>query len=182
MLLTLAIVWVLADAPALHDAVVAEPASHIAYVLHHKVHEVIGTANQELKVAVAFNKAQARLAVSTPVKRFDSANSRRDQTMLATVEAEKFPLVQLSGTIEDAVPKHFPTTVKRTLVGELSFHGVSRKMSVPVELVWNSATELEAKAKFGVSLEAHKIERPSLMTVKVDDALGLDVDLFLHLP
>ena len=46
-----------------------------------------------------------------------------------------------------------------------------------MELVWESATKVHARTTFAISLDGYKVERPSLMFVKVDDELKLDAKL-----
>ena len=75
------------------------------------------------------------------------------------------------------IPTTFPATVEKTFKGELSFHGEKKPIDVPVRIVFESATQAKVTGEFQISLEAFKIERPSLMLVKVDDALKLEVRL-----
>jgi len=39
---------------------------------------------------------------------------------------------------------------------------------------------IRVRGHFDLSLEAHRVERPSLLFVKIDDACGIDVDLLLR--
>ena len=48
-----------------------------------------------------------------------------------------------------------------------------------VELVFASATEVKATAKFDISLEKYEIERPSLMLMKINDVCQVALDLVL---
>jgi polyisoprenoid-binding protein YceI len=66
------------------------------------------------------------------------------------------------------------------LEGELDFHGVKRPLSVPAKLSLAQDGTAVVKAKFPVNLEAHQIERPSLLFVKVDENVELDVQLKLR--
>ena len=43
-----------------------------------------------------------------------------------------------------------------------------------MKVTFASAKDVKAEGKFQISLEAYKIERPSLLMVKVDDALDLE--------
>ena len=74
-------------------------------------------------------------------------------------------------------PSSFPTTEKKTFKAQLSFHGVQNVFDLPVELTWESANKVRAATSFAISLDGYKIERPSLMFVKVDDELKLDAKL-----
>ena len=68
------------------------------------------------------------------------------------------------------MPTTFPSTLEKTFKGELTFHGEKKTMEFPVKLVFESATRVTATAAFQISLEGFRVERPSLLLVKVDDA------------
>jgi hypothetical protein len=79
-------------------------------------------------------------------------------------------------------PARFPTTEKKTFKAQLSFHGVKQVMEVPIELTWESPTKVKAETRFDVSLESFHVERPSLMFVKVNDALGIEATVVFKKP
>ena len=165
----------------LRAATVVEPASEITYTLTHRVHEVVGIANDEIQVQVGLDGTVVHLHVAVPVQRFASGNARRDATMGQTMDSDKFPLVEIFGQVSDAMPGHFPAKTRRMLTGELIFHGVHRSLSAPLELEWQSRRVVHVSAHFSFSLDAHRVERPSLMFVKVDDQLKISVNLDLQL-
>ena len=64
----------------------------------------------------------------------------------------------------------------------LEFFSDAEQIPLPVlkagvDVTWESATKVQAAASFAVSLDTYKVERPSLMFVKVDDELKLDAKL-----
>lgn len=154
--------------------------SSLTYVLVHKLHEVKGTAKKAEGKARLLPDGTLQAAVRARVADFDSGNGNRDAHMKETVEAGKFPTVDFKGVAPRiAVPSRFPTTVPVTLAGKLTFHGVTRDVQVPLQVTFLSAREVRAEGNFPLSLEAHGVERPSLMMVKVEDALQLALDLRL---
>lgn len=150
--------------------------SSVTYYMVHKMHKFQGTSRQlEGKAMMVPGKAQ--VMVRAPVGSFDSANGNRDAHMKEVVEAARYPQVELKAASDLALPATFPATVDKTFKAELSFHGVKKVLDVPVHLVFESANKVRATTKLTVSLDEHKIERPSLLFVKVDDAMGIDVDV-----
>ena len=117
-----------------------------------------------------------------PVESFDSGNSNRDAHMKEVTEAAKFPQVEFKGLCDSWRARSFPTTVDKTLKAELTFHGIKKSLEVPVKLTYESPSRVHAIAQLTVSLDEFKIERPSLMFAKVEDALKLDIDIVLRLP
>jgi polyisoprenoid-binding protein YceI len=153
--------------------------SQAAYHLVHKMHEVTGVSKQcQGRARLADGKAQVMVRI--PAQSFDSGNVNRDEHMKETVEAARFPNVELKALGEGITPPaSFPSTTQAKLKGQLTFHGVPQLLELPVTLVWESPTRVRAQTKFNISLDAFKVERPSLMFIKVDDALELTADLLL---
>ena len=159
----------------------ADPAaSSINYHMVHKFHRFDASSKKlEGKVKI-LPSGVAQVAMRAPVESFDSGNSNRDAHMKEVTEAARFPHVELKGLCDScAIPATFPTTVDKTLKAELSFHGIKKELEVPVKLTYESATRIHAVAHLSLSLDAFKIERPSLLFAKVDDELKLDVDVVL---
>jgi polyisoprenoid-binding protein YceI len=154
--------------------------SPVTFHMVHKLHRFDAVSKKvEGKVRI-LPTGVAQVMVRVPVESFDSANSNRDAHMKEVTEAARYPLVELKGLCDAcATPASFPTTVDRTIKGELSFHGVKKSVEVPVKLTYESPSAVRAAANLTLSLDEFKIERPSLMFVKVDDDLKLDVNLVL---
>jgi polyisoprenoid-binding protein YceI len=142
------------------------------------MHKVHGTSKRVEGKAVITPDGKAQVMVRVPVESFDTDNTNRDAHMKESVEAARYPMVELKAVADGmAPPASFPSTVKKTWKVQLVFHGVKQIFDVPVEVVWRDASTAQAKAEFHISLESYKIERPSLLFVKVDDDLGISADL-----
>ena len=121
---------------------------------------------------------KAQVMVRVPSESFDSGNVNRDAHMKEAVEAAKYPWIELKALGEGLTPPStFPTTQKKTFKAQLSFHGEQKVFDLPVDVIWDAANKVHATATFAVSLDGYKVERPSLMFVKVDDELKLDAKL-----
>jgi polyisoprenoid-binding protein YceI len=165
-----------AEAPA--DFSVDARDSTITYHLVHKLHHVDGTSHKVEGKARLQPDGKVQVMVRAPVESFDSDNVNRDAHMKETVEAAKYPWVELKALGEGVTPPaKFPTTEKKTFKAQLGFHGQQQQFDLPVELTWESPTRVKATVAFAISLDKYKVERPSLMFVKVDDELKLDAKL-----
>jgi len=150
--------------------------STASYHLVHKMHKVDATSKKvDGKAILTDGKAQVMIRI--PVDSFDSDNVNRDAHMKETVEAATYPTIELKAVGPAATPASFPSTVKSTFKVQLVFHGVKQLFDAPVEITWTSATEVSATTSFKISLDGYKVERPSLMFIKVDDELVLDAKL-----
>ena len=151
--------------------------SALTYHLVHKLHRVDGKS-KAVDGRARITASSAQVMIRIPIESFDSENTNRDAHMKETVEAEKFPLVELRTIVEGFVmPSTFPTTLDKTCKAQLVFHGVTQALDIVVKMVVESPTRIRATASFALSLDAFKIERPQLMFVKVNDELKLDAQL-----
>lgn len=154
--------------------------SSLTYKLHHKLHEVEGTAKPTEGVARLLPDGTLQVAVRANVADFDSGNANRDAHMKEVTEASKYPVVEFKGVASGVkLPTTFPAELPVTLKGQVTFHGVKQPVEVPLKVKFTSAKEAVADGTFSISLDAYKVERPSLMMVKVDDALVLQPHLVL---
>lgn len=154
--------------------------STLSYKLKHKLHEVVGKAAPTVGVARLLSDGTLQVTVRANVADFDSGNSNRDAHMKEVTEANKFPVVEFKGAANGVkLPETFPGQLRVTLEGEVTFHGVKQPVKVPMTVTFTSPKEARAEGTFDISLEAHKVERPSLMMVKVDDKLVLEPTLVL---
>jgi polyisoprenoid-binding protein YceI len=154
-------------------------ASVMKFHLHHKMHEVDGKSSQIEGKAVLAEDGKVMAMVRVPAASFDTGDGNRDSHMRETLESAKFPFVVFKGVTSLVVPAAQGKPLETKIVGELDFHGVKKPLSVPAQLVFERDGSVTVSAKFTVNLEAHKIERPSLLFVKVDEDVQLDVQLRL---
>jgi polyisoprenoid-binding protein YceI len=172
-----------AQAPAATTATatdfnVAPAESSLTYHLVHKMHKVDGVSHKVEGKARLAPDGKAQVMIRVPSESFDSGNVNRDAHMKEAVEAAKYPYIELKALAEGLTPPStFPTTQKKTFKAQLSFHGVQNTFDLPVDVTWESANKVKAQTTFAISLDGYKVERPSLMFVKVDDELKIDSKL-----
>lgn len=154
--------------------------STLTYRLVHKLHTVQGVSKKLEGRARILPGGQAQIMVRAGIDTFDSGNSNRDAHMKETVESARFPVVELKAAAAQVVPPvAFPGSVKVQLKGQVSFHGVQQMVDIPTEITWTDSGHAVATASFAISLEQFKIERPSLMFVKVNDDLKIEARITL---
>jgi polyisoprenoid-binding protein YceI len=161
---------------------VVQPGSRLTYRLVHKFHEVEGISREvEGRVRLGAGGA-VQVMVRARVASFDSGNGNRDAHMQEATEAARFPLVTLKAVGAAALPTAYPATVEVPLEGQLDFHGQVRPVSAKATVTFEAPGKATARARLTISLEAFGVERPSLLFVKVDDALAVDAELALAAP
>jgi len=152
-----------------------QPGSRLTYRLIHKFHEVEGRVRLGAGGAV-------QLMVRAKVASFDSGNGNRDAHMQEATEAARFPLVTLKAVGAAALPASYPATVEVPLEGQLEFHGQVRPVTTRAAVTFEAPGRAVARARLTISLDGFGVERPSLLFVKVDDALAIDAELSLAAP
>lgn len=118
--------------------------------------------SKEVKGKMVCN-ADCEFLFAIPLKSFDSGDSNRDLNMLSIVEAGTFPVVTAKGSFkkEQWEKKEF------SINALVSFHGV--EVNYPV-----TVSAYGKKASLRLNLEKHKIERPSLFAVKIDNEVPVE--------
>ena len=168
-----------ADEAAAPRDLAVRPGSLVSYHVVHKLHTVEGVARAVEGVVRLLPGGGVQAMVRVKVPDFDSGNGNRDAHMLEATEAARFPAVVLKAA--GALPASGPVgRVELTLRGELTFHGVTRPIEVPVVATFASPTRATANGTVTLSLDAFGVERPALLFVKVDDAMAITAHLELE--
>jgi polyisoprenoid-binding protein YceI len=154
--------------------------SRIEFRVDHKLHKVVGHAGTvEAKAAIA-EDGKVLAMVRVPVASLDSGDANRDANMREVLEAGEHPFVVFKGVGQLPSPQPRGTPFETTLNGELDLHGVKRPLDIPVvvQLADDGAVRVRGRASF--SLESFRIERPSLLMIKLDDDCRIEADLLLR--
>jgi polyisoprenoid-binding protein YceI len=158
-----------------------DPSSAVVrFHIRHKLHQVDGRSTSIEGRAVVEPDGKLLAMVRVPVASFDSGDTNRDAHMRETLEAGAHPFVVFKGVASVVVPAAGGGPLPLRLKGELDFHGVRRPVEVPASVAFRSDGTAAVRGKMTVSLEAFRIERPSLLFVKIDDDCAVDFDLTLR--
>lgn len=148
-------------------------ASTITYAMRHPMHSWEGVSH-DVTAAIVYDdeaKKVETVAVIAKVASFDSQNANRDSHAIESMEGIKYPNVTFSSQqVQD------DGEGKLTVTGNLSFHGVTKSLTIPVtRKVANGMAIYEGN--FDLKLTDFKVERPSLMMVPVEDDLKMKFSL-----
>ncbi len=168
----------LASSLAPGTALSVDPAtSLLRYHITHKLHHVSGESNQLEGKAVIQPGGTVQTMVRVAVVSFRSGDANRDSHMEEVLNPNQHPFVVFKGVTQLGSTE---AGGQVTMNGELDFNGVKTPVSVPLEIELKPDGAVRAHGSFDVSLDAHKVERPSLLFVKIDDACRIDIDLMLR--
>ena len=155
-------------------------ASVVRFHLDHRMHKVDGRSAAVEGKAVIEPDGKVLAMVRIPVASFDSGDANRDSNMRETLDAGRFPFVVFKGVSSILTPVSYGRPAPTTLRGELDFHGVKRPIDVPVSVEFQKDGSARVHGTMKVSLDAHRVERPSLLFIKVDDDCRIEFDLTMR--
>ena len=146
--------------------------SFISYDGKHPAHNWTGIS-KEIQGTFELNKedlTQSKVDLFVPVFSFDSKNANRDSNMLDVVEEYYYPYVRFISSKIEKVDDGF------NVVGNLSFHGITKEFTIPVTLSQDEK-RIVVESDFSIMLADFKIRRPSLLTIKIRNQI--DIKVFL---
>ena len=146
--------------------------SFISYDGKHPAHNWTGIS-KEIQGTFELNKedlTQSKVDLFVPVFSFDSRNANRDSNMLDVVEEYYYPYVRFISSKIEKVDDGF------NVVGNLSFHGITKEFTIPVSLIQDDK-RIVVESDFSIMLTDFKIRRPSLLTIKIRNQI--DIKVFL---
>jgi polyisoprenoid-binding protein YceI len=152
--------------------------SEVTYHLVHKLHKVDGTTKKVDGRAVILPDGKVQVEVRVPVATFDSGNVNRDAHMKEVTEAGRFPTLEVKAIGTGIKPPPAgPETQTVPAKAQIEFHGIKQIADIKVEISFAKDGGAKAVTHFPISLDAFKVERPSLMFVKVNDDVVVDARL-----
>ena len=145
--------------------------SFINYTGKHFLHKW-SAENKNISGLIQINgESISNIGIVAKVSDFKSGNSNLDSNSLRVLDALQFPNVIFKST---AVNQEDGQII---FEGTMNFHGIQKEFSISAEISQlNEITQLSGE--FIVSLTDFLVERPSLVTRKIDDEINLEFDLY----
>ena len=145
--------------------------SFINYTGKHFLHKW-SAENKNISGLIQINgESISNIGIVAKVSDFKSGNSNLDSNSLRVLDALQFPNVIFKSTIVNQEDEQI------IFEGVMNFHGIEKDFSISAEVTHlNEITQLSGK--FIVSLTDFLIERPSLLTRKINDDINLEFELF----
>ena len=141
--------------------------SSMTYRIVHPLHKIEATSKDVVYdlEADTGTKEFKKVSGSVDVTTFDSGNSNRDSHAMEVIDAIDYPDANFEGT---GFTQKGDSLI---ITGKVTFHGITRDMTAGAVTHWSEG-KLEVDGSFNLSLEAFKIERPSLLLIPVEDKLS----------
>lgn len=138
----------------------------LAYEFDFMMKTITGTSTHTKGKGKCEN-SNCQFFIGAPVKNFESGNTNRDLNMLKATKADKFPLVGLKS--EFSLPEKSGTFTIKTMV---NFASVKKSYTLKIDYkITNNIHHFNGN--FKIKLSDFKIERPSLLAVKIPDEIKI---------
>jgi hypothetical protein len=144
----------------------------VEYRLVHKFHTISATSHA-MAVRGTVDASGLKVMARAQVGTFDSGNSNRDAHMMEAVEGEKYPWSVVRAVLPGFKLPSAAGSTKISVQASVELHGVAVTHPVDITLESKDGVHFQARFTFSESLTAHKIERPSLLFVPVDDIITI---------
>ena len=145
--------------------------------MSHPAHSWTGTSHRVSGSITVEGGAVTGGRVQAPVQSFTSGNRSRDSHMAESTESYIYPDVTFAARSVTMLPASQQTAEKNaTVQGTLTFHNVSRPVTVPVRIDVSDG-RAHLAGDFEVTMTEFEIDRPSLLGLKTRDWIGLHLDL-----
>jgi hypothetical protein len=138
------------------------------YTVKHLLKTVSGES-KEIKGKGVCDKSVCEFLLAVAVKSFDSANTNRDLHMLEVMKGARHPLVVARVTFPESAfkSKNWSGEV------ELDLAGIKKKVPLSLEII---EKDLFIHGDFVFKCSDFQIDRPSLLTVAIDDDVKMTVN------
>lgn len=131
--------------------------------------ENIAAANTKVKAAL--NPATNQLAVKMAMADFEFPNKLMQEHFNENyIESEKYPNASFEGVINEKIDWKKPGTYPVTAKGTFEIHGVKQPRTLTGKLTIEPG-KITLVSDFTVPLEAHKIEVPKLVMMKIAEQI-----------
>lgn len=153
--------------------------SRLTYSFDHALHEVRGESVSIEAKLMLWPDGKTQLMVRTPVASFKSGDANRDVHMQEVIEAAQHPYVILKAVIRLPEQPRPPGPWPLQFKGQLDFHGHKQMENIALKAQLTNESAVVVTGSFVVSLEKYKVERPSLLFLKLNDDCLIDFKLKL---
>ena len=148
--------------------------SYIKYTGNHPLHSWEGISN-DINFKLDCDNDDCTISISTPLEKFDSGNDSRDSNMLYYTESLIYPVVSFKSD-SFRFDEQFDKSI--SLKGFLNFHGIEKEIPLKITLS-NENNEFWGTCNFNFELSTFNVDRPSLLMIKISDAIEVRTRLKL---
>lgn len=144
---------------------------HVEFDSSVPLHSFTGTSDQ---LVGKIDMADSTVDFYVDVHTIKTGNSKRDEDMLETLEAEEHPFAEFYGKLTSAFNTGSSKPQKVTVEGKFSVHGVTNPLSIEGTLQKNGK-ELEVTASWTLDMSDYKIKPPGILFYRVSEEVDISI-------
>jgi len=134
--------------------------------------EDIAAVNKEADILINTNTSEVVSAMK--IKKFDFPNDLMEEHFNENyMESGKFPNAVFKGKINEKIDFSKAGTHQVTATGKINVHGIEQDKTIAGTLQVVPGEKLILNATFDIMLVDHKIERPSIVTMKIAEKIDV---------
>jgi polyisoprenoid-binding protein YceI len=123
------------------------------------------------------NPAAGAVTIVLDAQSYDSGNPFRDDAVFGLLDARTYPTIMFQSTALQNVATSSANAATATVVGNLTIHGTTRPVSVPIKMALDSAGSLTADGAITFNYADYGVKVPSLLGMSAAN----EVTVALHI-
>lgn len=112
------------------------------------------------------------------VNTLETGIGKRDNDMLSTLEAEKYPFAEFFGKLTSEIDLNTKKPQNATVEGEFTVHGVSNQVTIEGTLQ-NTNEGLLVKASWTLNMKDYNIKPPGILFYRVSEKIDISISATL---
>lgn len=144
---------------------------HVEFDSSVPLHSFTGISDQLVgKISMADSTVDFYVDVHT----IKTGNSKRDEDMLETLEANEYPFAEFFGKLTSSFDPNSSEPQKVTVEGKFSVHGVTNSLSIQGTLL-NNGSDLEVNASWTLDMSDYKVKPPGILFYRVSEEVNISI-------
>lgn len=113
------------------------------------------------------------------LKTLDTGNGKRDRDMYSTLNVEKHPFAEFTGSFTSSFDLESSEEQNVTVLGDFTIHGVTQSIEVD-GILQKRNNGLYLEASWILNLEDYQIEPPGILFYRVDEEIEVRIEAELE--
>lgn len=175
LLLFLLAIALLALPPVCHAQVFKTESGHVEFKSSVPLHSFTGVSDH---LVGRINLADSTVDFYVDVNTLKTGIERRDEDMLQTLEAKKYPFAEFYGKLISDFNPDSAGAQKVTVKGEFTVHGVSNPLTVKGTMR-KGPKGLHIKASWTLDMSDYNIKPPGILFYRVSEKIPISINATL---
>lgn len=150
-------------------------AGHVEFHSSVPLHSFTGTSDY---LTGKINLDDSTVDFYVDVTTLKTGIGKRDNDMLETLEAKKYPFAEFYGKLSSDFNPDISKPQNVTVKGDMTIHGVTRRVTIDGTLQ-KTADGLQVRAKWTTNMRDYKVEPPGILFYRVSEDINISLSATL---